>query len=63
MRWLGWSAIAALAVVALGCADNNALYTSSKRVPGYTPSGDKPTMALAYMKEQERKTNADGREH
>jgi hypothetical protein len=62
MRWLGWT-IAALAGVVIGCTDGNALYTSSKLVPGYTPSGGKPPMALAYLKEQERKATADWREH
>jgi hypothetical protein len=62
MRWLGWNAIAVLAGLALGCAEDKALYTSSKHVPGYTPSGDTPTKALAYIKDQERKTKADSRE-
>ena len=61
MRWLGWTAIAALAGMVIGCTDGNALY-SSKHVPGYTPSGDKPPMALAYLKAQERKTTAAWRE-
>jgi len=39
MRWFGWFAVAVLAGISAGCSDGDALYTSSKYVPGYTPSG------------------------
>jgi hypothetical protein len=32
-------AVAVLAILAGACADENALYTSPKYVPGYTPTG------------------------
>ncbi len=39
MTRLAWIVIAALAVVAGGCTDDNPLYTNPKYTPGYTPSG------------------------
>ncbi len=39
MRWLLWLTMAALAVMASGCAGENALYTNPKYVPGYKPGG------------------------
>ena len=47
MRWLG---LVVLSVLAGGCSGDNALYTSSKLVPGYTPSGS-PSSAVAYARE------------
>ena len=39
MKLLWCIAAAILAGLAGGCAGENALYTSSKYVPGYTPTG------------------------
>ena len=52
MRRLGWIVMAALAGLA-GCADDNALYTNPKYVPGYKPS-DSSSAALAYDREHDR---------
>jgi hypothetical protein len=59
MRRLGWLALAALAGIAGGCADDNALYTSWKYVPGYTPPGSSSSTDLAYNRQQSRYHNAD----
>jgi hypothetical protein len=61
MRWLDWVALAVFAGVAMGCSDDNALYTSPNRVPGYTPSGS-PSSALAYAKEHGRDLDSEWRE-
>ncbi len=59
MRRLGWIVLAALVGSTGACNDENALYTSSKYVPGYTPSG---FSAPAYASQQDRNRNADWRE-
>lgn len=53
MRRLIWIALAALAGMAGGCADDNALYTNPKYVPGYTPTGSS-SAALAYNRQHDR---------
>jgi hypothetical protein len=60
MRWLGCIALALASIVG-GCADDNALYTNPKYVPGYTPPGSS-SPALAYNKRLDRDRNADWRE-
>ena len=57
MRRLAWIVLAALAGSTGACTDDNALYTSSKYVPGYTPSG-----YTARVPEQDRNRTADWRE-
>jgi hypothetical protein len=47
MKPLVWPLLAALAGLAMGCADDNALYRSDKYIPGYRPPGDTST-ALAH---------------
>jgi len=61
MRRLVWIVLAAMAGMAGGCADDTALYTSPKYVPGYTPPGSSAT-ALARDKQQERDPNVDWRQ-
>jgi hypothetical protein len=56
MRRLAWIVLAALAGSTGACTDDNALYTSSKYVPGYTPSG-----YTARIPEQDRNRTADWR--
>jgi hypothetical protein len=60
MRRFSWIVIAAVAGMAGGCADEKALYTSFKYVPGYTPSG-KSSPALAYDREHDRNRRNDWR--
>jgi hypothetical protein len=60
MRRFGWIVMAALAGLA-GCADDNALYTNPKYVPGYKPS-DSSSAALAYDREHDRNQRYDWRE-
>jgi len=48
---VGWVFLAAVAILAVGCAEDNKLYTTDKYVPGYKPSGDMPAKALAYARE------------
>ena len=60
MRRFGWIVMAALAGLACGCADENALYRSFKYVPGYTPSGTS-SPALAYNAEHDRNRRYDWR--
>ena len=60
MRRFGWIVMAALAGLA-GCADDNALYTNPKYVPGYKPS-DSSYAALAYDREHDRNQRYDWRE-
>jgi hypothetical protein len=59
MRRLGWIVLAALVGSTGACNDESALYTSSKYVPGYTPSG---YSAHAYASQQDRNRKADWRE-
>jgi hypothetical protein len=59
MRRFVWIAVAALAGIVGGCADENALYTSPKYVPGYTPSG---YIAHAYDRQYDRGRSSDWRE-
>jgi hypothetical protein len=61
MRRFGWIVMAAVAGMAGGCADENALYTSFKYVPGYTPPGAS-SPALAYDGEHDRNRRYDWRE-
>jgi hypothetical protein len=58
MRRLRWIIIAALAGAALGCSEDNALYTSPKYVPGYTPGASSSKLAQA----KEYNPRADWRE-
>ena len=60
MRRFGWIVMAALVGLA-GCADDNALYTNPKYVPGYKPS-DSSSAALAYDREHDRNRRDDWRE-
>ena len=60
MRRFGWIVVAAVAGMACGCADENALYTSFKYVPGYTPSGQS-SPALAYDRGHDRNRRNDWR--
>jgi hypothetical protein len=60
MRRFGWIVMAALAGLA-GCADDNALYTNPKYVPGYKPPGSS-SAALAYDREHDRNRRDDWRE-
>jgi hypothetical protein len=53
--------MAALAGVAGGCTDDNALYSNPKYVPGYTPPGSS-SAALAYDREHDRNRHYDWRE-
>ena len=62
MTRFGWVALAALAGIAGGCADQNALYTSWKYVPGYTPPGSSSSTDLAYDRQQGRYRGGDWRE-
>jgi hypothetical protein len=59
MRRLGWIVLAALASSMGACTDDDALYTSTKLVPGYTPSG---YTANVPDSRQDRNRNADWRE-
>ena len=61
MRRLGWVVMAALAGMVTGCADDTALYTNPKYVPGYTPPGS-VSIASSYERQQARIRRADGRE-
>jgi hypothetical protein len=62
MRRFGWIVMAAVAGMACGCADDNALYTSFKYVPGYKPSGtSSPALALSYEREHDRNRRYDWR--
>jgi hypothetical protein len=61
MRRFGWIVMAALAGLAGGCADDNALYTNPKYVPGYKPS-DSSSAALAYDRGHDRNRRDDWRE-
>jgi hypothetical protein len=56
MRRFGWIVMAALAGMAGGCADDNALYRDPKYVPGYKPPGSL-SAALAYEREHEHDRN------
>ena len=61
MRRFGWIVMAAVAGMASGCADDNALYSDPKYVPGYKPPGSSST-ALAYDREHDRNRRYDWRE-
>ena len=60
-RPVRWIVLAAVAVLACGCDENNKLYTSDKYVPGYRPSGDMPAKALAYAREHNINTTTRDR--
>jgi hypothetical protein len=53
MERFGWIVMVAVAGMVGGCADDNALYSNPKYVPGYTPPGSS-SAALAYDREHDR---------
>jgi hypothetical protein len=60
MRRFVWIVMAAWAGMAGGCADESAIYTSPKYVPGYKLGSS--STALAYDKQHDRNRNSDWRE-
>jgi hypothetical protein len=56
-----WPLLAVLAGAALGCTDDNALYTSDKYVPGYRPRGD-TSLAMSHLQARDRDAGADWRQ-
>jgi hypothetical protein len=61
MKPFVWALLAVLAGLMVGCADDYALYRSSKYVPGYKPPGDDSSV-IAHAPPRDRDRSSEWRE-